>query len=239
MFLLLALLTVVLPGLAAGASLADRWIKGLKEVDQELRTQRWAEAGKQARRVTHEMVNDAGRDKDVAYSLAVASVFRAIAEEGAGNDDEAAWYWDTALNLVPEIYKTDLTPYGAPAAALKERRLRIGPLVTGEGLETPDGQSIPFDKVERPRIVQQVRPDYPDALVQLGAPGRVVVETVIGIDGRPRQPRVLEAQGGGPAMKYAALEAVGQWRFEPARLEGKPVKVYYILTVNFQLRYRR
>jgi Gram-negative bacterial TonB protein C-terminal len=27
-----------------------------------------------------------------------------------------------------------------------------------------------------------------------------------------------------------------QWRFEPAKLEGKPVKVYYVLTINFTLK---
>jgi TonB family protein len=59
-----------------------------------------------------------------------------------------------------------------------------------------------------------------------------VTETLIGEDGVPHHVRILEAEGG-PAMKYEALEALREWRFEPGKLEGKPVKVYYVLTINF------
>ena len=33
----------------------------------------------------------------------------------------------------------------------------------------------------------------------------------------------------------AALDAIRQWTFEPATLGGKPVDVYYNLTMKFQL----
>lgn len=36
-------------------------------------------------------------------------------------------------------------------------------------------------------------------------------------------------------LDRAALDAVAKWRFKPATLQGKPVKVYYTLTVNFQV----
>jgi protein TonB len=65
--------------------------------------------------------------------------------------------------------------------------------------------------------------------------GEVVVEAIIREDGVPYRPRVLKP-GGGPAMQYEALEALRQWRFAPAKLEGKPVKVYYVITINFALR---
>jgi hypothetical protein len=235
-FLLFTLSTLALPMLAVGASIADRWVGGLKEVDQKLRAQQWDEAGKQARRVSRQIVGDAGRDKDVAYSLAVVSVFRAIAEAGLGNHDEAAWYWDTALNLVPGIASTNLAPYGAPAAELRKQTLRTAHQAPNQegNLWTLDGQEIPHDKVERPKVIRQVRPEFPDALAHEGIPGRAVVEAIIGVDGRLRQPLVLSMEGGGPAMKYAALESLGQWRFEPARLEDKPVSVYYVLTINFK-----
>lgn len=229
------LLVTALPFLAQGRSLADKWLSGLKEVDQNLRAQKWDEARKQAREVAGEIVGDAGRDKDAGYTLAVSAVFRAIAEASLGRQDDADWYWDLALNLVPGIGKTNLSPYGAAAAGLKDRTLRGSrPPVEPGDLWTEDGRKIPRDKVEIPRIVKQVRPEYPEALSQAGVPGRVIVETVLGADGRPRYPRVLEMQGGGPAMKYAALDALGQWRFEPAKVEGKPVAIYYVLTINFK-----
>ena len=36
-------------------------------------------------------------------------------------------------------------------------------------------------------------------------------------------------------LDQAAAEAVKKWRFKPATLNGKPVDVYYNLTVNFTL----
>ena len=36
-------------------------------------------------------------------------------------------------------------------------------------------------------------------------------------------------------LDRAALDAVEKWKFKPATLEGKPVKVFYTLTVNFNL----
>jgi len=230
------LLMIVLPLVARGGSLADRWVTGLKEVDQKLRAQQWEEARKQAREVAGEIVDDAGRNKDAGYTLAVTSVFRAIAEAGLGRQDDADWYWDLALNLVPGIGKTNLSPYGDAVAGLKGRTLRGSrpPVEPGE-LWTEDGRKVPRGKVEPPRILRQVRPEYPEKLNHAGVPGRVIVETILGADGRPRSPRVLEMQGGGHAMKYAALDALGQWRFEPAKLEGQPVAVFYTLTINFKI----
>jgi TonB family protein len=36
-------------------------------------------------------------------------------------------------------------------------------------------------------------------------------------------------------LDRAAVEAVQKWKFRPAQFQGKPVKVYYSLTVNFQV----
>jgi protein TonB len=36
-------------------------------------------------------------------------------------------------------------------------------------------------------------------------------------------------------LEEAAVDAIKQWRFKPATLNGRPVTVYYNLTVNFKL----
>jgi protein TonB len=36
-------------------------------------------------------------------------------------------------------------------------------------------------------------------------------------------------------LDQAAAEAIKSWKFKPATLNGKPVAVYYNLTVNFTL----
>jgi TonB family protein len=234
LFLLFVIPALCMPAPATGASIADQWITGLKEIDQKLRSQQWKEAAEQSRKVAGQMVTRGGRDKDVAYSLAVVSVFRALAEKGLGDDDAADWYCDLALNLVPEIGKTDLKPYGAVGAAVKPKLLKSLQADPKPPLEpgSPD-EGHPKD-VTRPVIRKQVRPEYPAGLSEEGVAGRVIVETIIDVDGRPKHCRVLDIQGGGPAMTYAALDALREWRFDPARRDGKPVKVYYVLTISFK-----
>ncbi len=79
----------------------------------------------------------------------------------------------------------------------------------------------------RPVIIHHHGPSY----LSSGEGGVVIVEAVIDQDGCTRQVKIL--RGVGKEADAAALEAVRQWVFRPATLEGKPVSVHYVLTVNF------
>ena len=235
----LALLLLV-PSLLA-QQLSKKWVAELKETDQLLRDHQWEKAEKQGRRTGTDIVNTAGTGEGAAYSLAVVATFRAFAEAGLGHQEDAEWLWDMALNLFPDVAKTNVVVYGPAAAELRKRTLRVvdpkgdlRPQVAGrdgKAETTPGGQTI-----EHPRIVHQTRPEYPEGLRLLRAEGGVVVATIIGADGRPRQPVVLDTHGAGPALEYVALDSVRQWRFEPGKLDGKPVAVFYVITVNFEVR---
>ena len=63
--------------------------------------------------------------------------------------------------------------------------------------------------------------------------GVVIVETIIDKQGNVDNVRVLKALPMG--LDNAAVEAVKKWKFKPATLNGRPVNVYFVLTVNFQL----
>jgi TonB family protein len=222
--------------------LKEKWLAALKETDQMLRAHQWEAAAKRGRKAGEEIVNLAGAGDSPAYSLAVVDVFRAIAEAELGHQEEAEWLWESALNLFPDVAKTDLSPYGKKALELRRLTLREPNRKMERELldrmKGKDGEEVfnPSDaKVEPPRIVHQTRPEYPKALRLLLSQGRVAVSSVIGKDGRPRQPVIVDAQGGGASMRYVALETVGQWRFEPARLDGQPVAVYYVLTISFKI----
>ncbi len=82
-------------------------------------------------------------------------------------------------------------------------------------------------------ISDSVSPEYPESAKEAGTTGLVVVRTVIGEDGSIRDAWVTESLD--EALDKAALDAVRQWTFEPATLDGKPVEVYYNLTINFRL----
>lgn len=232
----LLLLATALPVFAQNPSSAISWRAALKEVDQKLRAQQWEAAGKQARKVARQIVEGAGTGEGASYSLAVVSAFQAIAEAGQGHEDAADWYWAAALNLFPEIAKTDLKPYGPAAAGLRTRQVRFtepkGP-ANPQVVITPE---TPKEGVEPPKILRQASPKFPEGLRRLGLAAAIQVETIIGEDGVPRHPLVLTTGHAVPAMKYVVLESLRDWRFEPARVEGKPVKVYYVLTVNFGYR---
>lgn len=87
--------------------------------------------------------------------------------------------------------------------------------------------------VAKPVIRHSVAPEYPEAAEEKGTTGLVVVRTVIGKDGAIRDAWVTEPLG--EAFDKAALEAIRQWQFEPATLDGAAVEVYYNLTINYQL----
>lgn len=91
-------------------------------------------------------------------------------------------------------------------------------------------------KVTRPEIVHQTKPEMPSRaqLAVVTAPRTVIVETLVDVQGRVASVKVLKDEPDG--LTEAAVDAVKQWTFKPATLDGKPVPVWYVLTVNFQIR---
>jgi TonB family protein len=89
--------------------------------------------------------------------------------------------------------------------------------------------------VEKPTILEKVEPSYPESARKEGRSGFVVVDLVLDRQGVPHAPTVVRMSPGCEELAAAAVEAVLQWRFEPATLHGRPVPVYFQVTVSFQL----
>jgi protein TonB len=62
--------------------------------------------------------------------------------------------------------------------------------------------------------------------------GVVILEAIIGQDGRILDARVLRSI---PLLDQAALDAVKQWEYTPTLLNGVPVPVIMTVTVQFTL----
>lgn len=90
----------------------------------------------------------------------------------------------------------------------------------------------PGGKIEPPRIVRRVQPVYPVIAQTSRVQGTVVIEALIGNDGRVRNAVVMT---GRDVLNDAALAAVRQWVFTPTRLNGEPVEVIMTVTVVFSL----
>lgn len=91
-------------------------------------------------------------------------------------------------------------------------------------------------EVTRPEIIFHERPTYTEEARAAKTQGVVIVEAIINEEGCVRDTRALQGLPNG--LTESAQRAVRTWVFKPAMLEGKPVKAYYVLTVNFQIQAR-
>lgn len=102
----------------------------------------------------------------------------------------------------------------------------------------PAGASAPVEPlrvggtIREPRKLKNVPPAYPPAALQARLQGVVILESLIGEDGRVARVKVLR---GVPLLDEAAVEAVRQWEYEPTLLNGIPVPVIMTVTVTFKL----
>lgn len=87
--------------------------------------------------------------------------------------------------------------------------------------------------VKAPKVVNKVQPEYPESAREAKAEGDVVLKIVIDEQGRVRNPTVAKSSGNAD-LDRSALETIAQWTFQPATLEGKPVAVYFTITIRFK-----
>jgi periplasmic protein TonB len=87
--------------------------------------------------------------------------------------------------------------------------------------------------VRAPRAIYKPDPEYSPEARQAKYQGTVVLSLIVRPDGTAHGLRVVRSLGMG--LDEKAIEAVQQWRFEPARKDGKPVAVAVEVEVNFHL----
>lgn len=76
---------------------------------------------------------------------------------------------------------------------------------------------------------------YPEEARARGEQGTVQVKALVGTDGKVTEVSVDAEQVASPVLVQAALEAVRQWTFEPARSGGQPCAVWIVVPVAFRL----
>ena len=88
---------------------------------------------------------------------------------------------------------------------------------------------------EAPEPVHTVAPVYPDRAKIDGVCGTVYVDIYIDTRGTVTETRVKEGIDGYPEFGEAAENALRQWKFKPAELDGDPVAVWVVIPVKFAL----
>jgi len=130
----------------------------------------------------------------------------------------------------------------AEAAAV---RARFSQLALADGTASPPEKTIPVSGPSVPNVPNAVRaggnvplpartvyvePVYPEAARLAGIDGMVILEALIGEDGKVMDARIMRSI---PALDAAALAAVRQWAFAPTVINGVAQKVVMSVTVSF------
>jgi TonB family protein len=84
--------------------------------------------------------------------------------------------------------------------------------------------------VQQSQLISKVAPVYPQEAREARIQGVVILETLIGKDGKVFSVRVIS---GHPLLQQSAVDAVSQWLYRPTFLNGQPVEVVTTVTVNF------
>jgi TonB family protein len=87
--------------------------------------------------------------------------------------------------------------------------------------------------VSAPRAIFTPDPEYSEEARKAKYQGTCILWLIVGPDGRPRDIKIARTLGMGLDQK--AIEAVRNWKFEPAMKDGRPVAVQINVEVNFRL----
>jgi protein TonB len=87
--------------------------------------------------------------------------------------------------------------------------------------------------VSAPKALYAPDPEYSEEARKAKYQGTCVLWLIVGPDGHPRDIRIARSLGLG--LDEKAIEAVKQWKFEPAMKDGKPVAVQINVEVDFRL----
>jgi len=86
--------------------------------------------------------------------------------------------------------------------------------------------------IRTPKLLNRVTPAYPEIARAARTSTTLILEAIVGVDGRVQSVKVLR---GHPLFDQAAGDAVKQWRYQPLLLNGVPVPFIVSVTLNFNL----
>ena len=88
--------------------------------------------------------------------------------------------------------------------------------------------------ITAPILINEVLPEYSEEARKVRFQGTVVLNTIVREDGSVQVMNIVRGIGFG--LDQNAINAVLQWKFKPARRNGKPVAAYLNVEVSFNLR---
>jgi len=92
-----------------------------------------------------------------------------------------------------------------------------------------------FFKVEvKPQVIKAVQPEYPELAKKAGIEGRVVISVVVDEEGKVISAEIVSSTNS--IFNESALKAAYEYKFSPAMMKDKKVKVRVLIPFNFVIR---
>ena len=85
----------------------------------------------------------------------------------------------------------------------------------------------------RIEVIEQVFPEYPNALIQKGTAGNVTLQVSIGADGKVTNATIAASQV--PELNAATIAAVKAWTFKPVILSGRAAPFTFRLVFQYMV----
>jgi TonB family protein len=142
----------------------------------------------------------------------------------------------TAENTpAPSTKKTD-----SEASVIEPPSVELAPSVNSEQLaqlssipaQLPSAGPRVSEGVVEPTLIHKIAPGYPMQARTERISGKVVLSATIGADGSVGEITVVS---GSPILAEAARQAVRQWRYKPAMLNGSPIVIQKQIMFLFTL----
>ncbi|MGH9738393.1 MAG: TonB family protein [Candidatus Acidiferrales bacterium] len=147
-----------------------------------------------------------------------------------------------ALNMHP-VARTGGVDSAGAAPALDSSGSPTMPAVSGPSI-APLAPNVPAPpkpaqsvapvrvggRIQPPRLVSSVLPMYPAIAQQANVTGTVVIDTTIDKNGDVSKMRVVS---GPELLRGAALSALRKWKYEPSKLNGEPISVQMVVSIQF------
>lgn len=233
----------------------QKWNEEARAINELLLAKEWKQASRHSKKLLSDIADHVFTGG--AEVIGAALMERGVALAGLGQMQDAQWYacmadqfWThtpeqllrygkTGSQLRQNLHSVEQVQKDADAAVVDDG---LGLLVLSSDDLKPENANGPKRigkfpggiEVLAPKPTHIVQPVYPEGARLGRAEDRIIVQTIVSKQGVPLCPTVLEWSRH-VTLAYKALDALKDWRFKPATLNGKPVDVYYTLTVHFEL----
>jgi len=179
---------------------------------------------------------------------------RAMADAIVGSAAEALRHWAYEAPAAPITFVVVFTFYAVPEpTAVQQDPPGVRgalPLPSSPAPGAPERRTSSFadlppwpaaadamqvgNGVPAPRVTKRAPPPrYTQEAMDAKIQGTVVMQIVVGTDGKVRDARVVRSL---PMLDEVALASAKQWEFSPTIVDGRPVPVLLILELDFNLR---